>query len=90
LAEKRIVIAMEIQVKLFATLRKFAPTGTGIGEEFTVHGQLGWTIADLIKSLGISPESARITMVEGIHRKHNFVFPDSGATIAIFPPIGGG
>ncbi|MHA2272494.1 MAG: MoaD/ThiS family protein [Candidatus Hodarchaeales archaeon] len=81
---------MEIQVKLYASLRKFGPKGLGIGEAFTVHGQSGWTIADLVNSLSIPLESAKIVMVDGIHQKLDFVLPDSPVLIAIFPPIGGG
>lgn len=81
---------MEIQVKLYASLRKFGPEGLDIGEAFTVHGQSDWTIADLVKSLKIPFESAKIVMVDGIHRKLDFVIPESRVLIAIFPPIGGG
>ncbi|MFW9916529.1 MAG: MoaD/ThiS family protein [Candidatus Thorarchaeota archaeon] len=81
---------MEIQVKLYASLRKFGPKGLSIGEAFAVHGQSGWTIADLVNSLNIPLESAKIVMVDGIHRKLDFALPDSPVLVAIFPPIGGG
>lgn len=81
---------LDIKVKLYATLRKFGPEGLAIGESFTIQGKPGWTIADLVNSLGIPPESAKLTLVDGTHQNHDFVFPESGASIAIFPPVGGG
>ncbi len=81
---------MQIKVKLFATLRKFGPVGLEIGESFLVQGKLGWTINNLIQSLKIPSELAKIIMVDGIHRKHDYPIPETGALIAIFPPIGGG
>ena len=70
---------MRITVKLYATLRRFAPAGTKIGEAFEVHSQ-GTTIGDLIQQLGVSSEQAMIIMI-------NLAEND---LVVIFPPVGGG
>ena len=80
---------MQIIVKLYATLRLFAPEGTDIGEAFEVNLD-GETIRLLIKLLGIIEEKARIIMVNGIQIHDMEHHLESGNLVVIFPPIGGG
>ena len=79
-----------VQVKLFATLRQFAPDGIGIGESFTVEIEEGWTVEDLISHLNIPINSAKLIMIEGVYQTLDFVLRNENATVAIFPPSGGG
>ena len=81
---------LRVQVKLFATLRHFAPDGIGIGESFTVEVEEGWTVKELISHLNIPIDSAKLIMIEGVHQTLDFVLKDENATVAIFPPVGGG
>jgi molybdopterin converting factor small subunit len=83
------MLTMNVKVKLYATLRRFAPDGTAIGEAFRVNLQ-GSTLLDLIQSLGFSSEQAKIVMVNGqrvAEMDYNLVEDD---LIVIFPPVGGG
>ena len=80
---------MRVKVKLYATLRRFAPSGTNIGEEFDVKFQ-GTMINELIDSLGFPKEQAKIIMVNG-QRVVDLTFRLSeNDLVVIFPPIGGG
>ncbi|MFX0134550.1 MAG: MoaD/ThiS family protein [Candidatus Hodarchaeota archaeon] len=80
---------MQVFVKLYATLRKFAPAGTDIGESFTVNLEKG-IVSELIDRLGIPENQARIILINGIRVSdmEEKLKPDD--LIVIFPPIGGG
>jgi molybdopterin synthase sulfur carrier subunit len=80
---------MKVLVKLYATLRKFAPEGTEIGEPFEVVFQ-GTTLDDFVKHLGFSTNQAKIVMVNGeriLDMNHTLADDD---LVVIFPPVGGG
>lgn len=80
---------MQVSVKLYATLRKFAPAGTDIGESFTVNLEKG-IVSELIERLGIPEKQARIILINGtrVSDIEEKLKPDD--LIVIFPPIGGG
>ncbi|NVM02486.1 MAG: MoaD/ThiS family protein [Candidatus Helarchaeota archaeon] len=80
---------MQVFVKLYATLRKFAPAGTDIGESFTVNLEKG-IVSELIDRLGIPENQARIILINGtrVSDIEEKLKPDD--LIVIFPPIGGG
>jgi len=80
---------MEIRVKLYATLRQYAPEGTNIGEAFSVELENG-TIRRLIDKIGISEEKTRIIMVNGDQTKDLDCKLEDGYLVVIFPPVGGG
>ncbi len=80
---------MEIRVKLYATLRRFAPEGTEIGESFPKEFD-GTTIADLVDSFGIKKKLAKIIMVNGIRVTSLEHTLNNGDEVVIFPPVGGG
>jgi sulfur-carrier protein len=80
---------MRIIVKLYATLRRFAPDGTEIGEAFEVHSQ-GTTIGDLIQQLGVSSEQAKIVMINGQRVTNMSSNLAENDLVVIFPPVGGG
>jgi molybdopterin converting factor small subunit len=83
------MVKMKVLVKLYATLRRFAPKGTEIGDEFEVTFQ-GTTLAELIHHLGFASEQAKIVMVNGQRvTKMDFKLSDDDL-IVIFPPVGGG
>jgi molybdopterin converting factor small subunit len=80
---------MKVKVKLYATLRKYAPNGTEIGEVFEVDLS-NCKVSDLIDSFGFEHEQAKIVIVND-----NRIFDlnyelNEGDLVVIFPPIGGG
>ncbi len=80
---------MEIQVKLYATLRQHAPSNTEIGEAFNVSFN-GITLADLIEHLGIPQDRAKIIMINGNRVQDLKYSLNDNDLVVIFPPVGGG
>jgi len=80
---------MQVLVKLYATLREFAPPDTPLGQAFEVELN-GERLRDLMEQLGIPRKEACITIVNGIgvsDLDHKLKPRD---TVVVFPRIGGG
>jgi len=80
---------MQVLVKLYATLREFAPPDTPLGQAFEVELN-GERLRDLMEQLGIPRKEAYITIVNGIgvsDLDHKLKPRD---TVVVFPRIGGG
>jgi molybdopterin converting factor small subunit len=80
---------MQIEVKLFANLRKKLPPGaSGSKAQLTLPD--GATITTLIQHLDIPPDLAQMVLVNG-EQTREFDRPlTSGDTVSIFPPVAGG
>ncbi|RPI83964.1 MAG: MoaD/ThiS family protein [Chloroflexi bacterium] len=79
---------MQVSVKLFATLSRFAPHKRA-SVPFEVELSEGDTLLKLVECLDIPPEEAKVAFVNGIiHNLDHSLLP--GDEIGIFPPIGGG
>jgi sulfur-carrier protein len=80
--------AMEIEVKLFATLRDYLPKGSS---RFSCKMEIdGHTrVQDILAKLKISEEMPKIILVNGIHGKKDQVLKE-GDVLSIFPPVAGG
>jgi molybdopterin synthase sulfur carrier subunit len=74
---------MELEIKLFASLRKFNPEL----EEIEVDD--GITVLELFEKAGIPASEVAIVLVNGRHAKLDQPLQD-GETVAAFPPIAGG
>ena len=74
---------MELEIKLFANLRKFNLQLDGIELEE------GTTVLELLERAGIPPLEVAIVLVDGRHAKLDQSLHD-GETVAVFPPIAGG
>ncbi|MGD8436441.1 MAG: MoaD/ThiS family protein [Syntrophobacterales bacterium] len=74
---------MELEIKLFANLRKFNPLLDKIKLD------AGTTVLELLEIAGIPPSEVAIVLVDGRHAKLDQPLHD-GETVAIFPPIAGG
>jgi molybdopterin converting factor small subunit len=79
---------MRVQVKLFATLRKYMPAGVG-GDTLTVDVPDGATVADLVARLGIPTDHARMAVAAGEQLELTARVP-AGVEINLFPPLAGG
>ena len=79
---------MRVQVKLFATLRRFTEN-VPPGAPFEVELSEAATLTALLNQLKIPLEEAKITFVNGIIQDLDYVIKDEDE-IGIFPPIGGG
>jgi molybdopterin synthase sulfur carrier subunit len=80
---------MKVHVKLYATLREYAPPNTEIGSSFEVQLE-GNTIGELIGQLGFEIDRAKIVMVNGKRIFDMSTNLDEDDLVVIFPPIGGG
>ena len=79
---------MEIEVKLFATLRDYLPKGS---DRFSCNMEVeGSTrVQDILSRLKIPEEMPKIILINGIHGKKDQVLKD-GDVLSIFPPVAGG
>jgi molybdopterin converting factor small subunit len=78
-----------VNVKLYATLKRFAPKHTELGESFPVDIQDGY-VEEVLTKLGISEDKAKIIMVNGVQTQDLMFGLKESDLVVIFPPIGGG
>lgn len=74
---------MEVEVRLFATLR------AGRFRRRTIHVAAASTLGDLLAHLGIRAEQAGMRLVNGLHSEVDRVLQD-GDVVSLFPAMGGG
>ena len=79
---------MEIEVKLFATLRDYLPKGSG---QFScrIEANSTDTVRDVLKKLKIPEEIPKIILVNGVHSNLDRVLK-RGDVLSVFPPVAGG
>jgi molybdopterin converting factor small subunit len=78
---------MQIELRLYATLRQAAPEApTGV---LTVDVPAGATVADLFARFNIDPADVRMIMINGIAAEPGRVL-QGGDRLGLFPPLGGG
>jgi molybdopterin synthase sulfur carrier subunit len=80
---------MKVHVKLYATLREFAPANTDIGSSFEVEVD-GTTLEELIHQLGFDIDIAKIVMINGDRELDMSKELNENDLVVIFPPVGGG
>ena len=80
---------MRVQVKLYATLREYAPPNTEIGASFMVEFD-GSTLGELVQRLGFEMDRAKIVMINGSRVFEMKINLNEDDLVVIFPPIGGG
>jgi molybdopterin synthase sulfur carrier subunit len=79
---------MEIEVRLFATLRDYLPRGSS---QFScrVEADEKTRIRDILAKLKIPEEIPKIILVNGIHAKKDQSLK-AGDVVSVFPPVAGG
>ncbi len=80
---------MNVEVRLFATLRDYLPPGgdrTGVQIEISD----GAPIADVIDKLGIPAGLAHLVLLDGRHEPDRRRQLEDGCVLSIWPPIAGG
>jgi molybdopterin synthase sulfur carrier subunit len=79
---------MEIEVKLFATLRDYLPAGSSrFSCKMKIDGHA--RIEDVMSILKIPEEMPKIILVNGVHGKKDQLLKD-GDVLSVFPPVAGG
>jgi molybdopterin synthase sulfur carrier subunit len=80
---------MQIEVKLFANLRKLLPPGSSGGKAH-ITLEDGAPITALLHHLNVPSEMAQMVLVNG-EQTREFDRPlTDGDTVSIFPPVAGG
>jgi len=81
---------MRIELRLFATLRRYLPPGSEKGKVLLDLPE-GLTVEGLVQKLGIPPGMAELTVVNGqaLQQGLQKVLRD-GDVVSLFPPIAGG
>ena len=74
---------MEIQVRLFASLRKYK------NEKDMIELEEGARVSDFLKRIGVPPSEVAIILVNGRHAAQDRTLRD-GETVSLFPAIAGG
>jgi molybdopterin converting factor small subunit len=74
---------MLIQVKTFATLKKFEPEGAMLKVE------PGATLRDVLAALSLPEDEVRLLFVNGVHSTLETVISE-GDKVSLFPAVGGG
>ena len=84
----KIVKAMEIEVRLFATLRDYLPKGSS---QFSCKVKVNPinTVRGILKKLKIPDEIPKIILVNGVHGNLEQVLK-RGDVLSVFPPVAGG
>lgn len=79
---------MQIEIKLFATLRDYLPKGS---DRFSCKMEIGekTKIRDILEKLGIPEDIPKIILLNGIHGKKEEILKE-GDVLSIFPPVAGG
>ena len=78
---------MELEVRLYATLRRYAPASPNgvIAVDVPEHS----TVLDLVKNLEIDPAEIHLIMINGIGCEFERSLTN-GDRVGLFPPVGGG
>ena len=78
---------MKVRVRLYATLRHYAPEGDG--NDFELEFNPGSTVGAIYESLGISDNIEAVILINGRHatRDTRLMADD---TITLYPTIAGG
>lgn len=80
--------SMEIEVKLFATLRDYLPKGSGrFSCKMKVDGAT--RVQVILSRLKIPEEMPKIILINGVHGKKEQILKE-GDVLSIFPPVAGG
>ncbi len=79
---------MQIEVKLFATLRDYLPKGSS---RFSCKMEIesSTRVQDILSRLKIPDEMPKIILINGVHGKKEQTLKE-GDVLSIFPPVAGG
>lgn len=78
---------MVIEVRLFATLRKYVSSSTSGVVSLDLPDDIA--VAELVKQLEIDPAEVHVVMVNGVSSDMNRPLTD-GDRVGLFPAVGGG
>jgi molybdopterin converting factor small subunit len=77
-----------VEVRLYATLRKYRPD-LAMGESFVITLGDKANLGNLFNELKIPSEEVKVAFVNGKWEEESYLLQE-GDRIGIFPPVGGG
>ena len=80
---------MNLEIKIFATLRKYGPSETALGDSFKIKIE-GDHISDVIDELKIPPDERLIVLVNGVRVINFQQTVENDDLVVFFPQLGGG
>ena len=80
---------LKVEVRLFATLRKYLPAGSG-RVSAQVEMAAGASIGDVLEKLGIPAAGVHLVLVNGQYEGDRKRALTDGCALSIWPPIAGG
>lgn len=79
---------MKLEIRLYATLRRFSPDGAPTGVFFVILPEDS-TVGAVLEKIGIGSEKVHMRMVNGVGVTDDHILKDNDR-VGLFPPIGGG
>jgi molybdopterin converting factor small subunit len=79
-----IIMQTHIQIKLFASLKKFMPANA---ENYAI--ETGTPVHKLLQQLGIPEDKFKLVFIDGVRADLTSTLK-GGERVGIFPPVGGG
>ncbi|MCF8063585.1 MAG: MoaD/ThiS family protein [Deltaproteobacteria bacterium] len=79
---------MKVDIQLFASLGRYAPSGKGDASHAVTLEQ-GATVGALLDRLGVPAGVVKLVFVNGVHATGETVLHD-GDRVGVFPPVAGG
>jgi sulfur-carrier protein len=79
---------LRIELRLYASLRKFLPAENAEGV-CLVEMDEGASVRDVFAKIAVPPEAAKIVFLNGIHARGDEKLKD-GDRVGAFPPVAGG
>ena len=80
---------MRVELKLCASLARFAPEGPGKEGTVLIEIPEGKTIGEILRGLNVPLESVKLVFLNGVHSDVNQVLRE-GDRVGVFPPVAGG
>jgi sulfur carrier protein ThiS len=78
---------MRVEVRLYATLRRYAPSSAGW--VLAIELPEGSTAADAIRKAGVDANEVHVLIINGVSARADQVLA-AGDRLGLFPSIGGG
>jgi len=79
---------IEVEVRLYATLRKYSPEA-GAGGPLVLQIPEGTQLTDLLARLGVPEGEVKMAFVNNRRQDEDYQLRD-GDRVAFFPPVAGG
>jgi sulfur-carrier protein len=80
---------LKVELKLCASLAKYAPETPGSQGTVVIELPEGKTVGEMLKGLKVPLESVKLVFLNGVHSDMNQPLRE-GDRVGVFPPVAGG